>query len=180
MFRRVLQWTSLVCLTIASAHATETDDQWIRGVYTGESPRAIKATEPEAWQQATEIAENTPGAFVLVGTGQSMQPLYSPGTILVLRQLPYAELKRGQTALYRSKDRKIVAHVLVAKARDGWRVQGLNNRIHDMEPVQSDNLVGVVVAAFKPVARSRPVAVATLHPVARPGGTKRRGEVPRL
>lgn len=169
MLRRVWQWIALAGLTVACARATETDTNWIRGVYTGESPRAVQVTEPEAWQRATEIAENTPGAFVLVGSGQSMQPLYSPGTILVLRQLPYAELKRGQTALYRSKESKIVAHVLIAKARDGWRVQGLNNRIHDMEPVLSENLVGVVVAAFKPVTRSRPVSVATLHPATRPG-----------
>jgi signal peptidase I len=158
----MLQWIGLVCLTIAAAHASEADAVWIRGVYTGGSPRPVRVTEPEAWQRAAEIADNTPGAFVLVGTGQSMQPLYSPGTVLVLQQLPFGELKRGQTALYRSKGQKIVAHVLVAKARDGWRVQGLNNRIHDMEPVQSENFVGIVVAAFKPVSRTRSVSLAAL------------------
>ncbi|MFZ5495928.1 MAG: hypothetical protein ACOZE5_11420 [Verrucomicrobiota bacterium] len=128
----------------------------------------MELAEAEAWQRAAEIAENTPGAFVLVGTGRSMQPLYRPGTILVLRQLAFTDLKRGQTALYRSKDRHVVAHVLVAKARDGWRARGLNNRIHDMEPVQADNLVGVVVAAFQPVGRSRSVSLALISPVKPP------------
>jgi signal peptidase I len=166
MFRRVLQSLGLAAL-VATGAARESDETWIRGVYTGESPRPVLTSEPEAWQQASRIADRTPGAFVLVGSGQSMQPLYTPGTILVLRQLPFKELKRGQTVIYRSKENKIVGHVLVAKARDGWRARGLNNRIHDMEPIQSANLVGVVVAAFKPVTRHRPVSVATLRlPVA--------------
>ncbi len=80
-----------------------------------------------------------------------MLPLYEPGTILVLRQLPFAQLKRGQTVLYRNQENKIVAHVLVARTRDGWRAQGLNNRQHDMEPVHEDNLVGVVIAAYRPL-----------------------------
>lgn len=163
MPRRIVQWIGLVSLLALGAAAREIDDCWIRGVYTGESPRPVQVGEPEAWQRAAEIADNTPGAFVLVGSGRSMQPLYQPGTILVLRQLPFSELKRGQTALYRNKDRKVVAHVLVARARDGWRVQGLNNRIHDMEPVKPDNLVGVVVAAFKPLAHVGSVRLAGLH-----------------
>jgi hypothetical protein len=165
MFRRI-PWIGcgLAALLITSGLAGENDHPWIRGIYTGESPRPVSTTEPEAWQQATALADNTASAFVLVGSGWSMQPLYAPGTILVLQQLPYAELKRGQTALYRTKLQKVVAHVLVAKARDGWRAQGLNNAIHDMEPVVADNFVGVVVAAFKPVtAPARPLRLTLLR-----------------
>ncbi len=146
-------WLGMTLL--ASVHASESDEAWIRGVFTGESPRPVAIAEPEAWLQASRIADYTPGAFVLMGSGRSMQPLYAPGTIMVLRQLSFNELKRGQTVLYRSKRNKIVAHVLVAKARDGWRVRGLNNGIHDMEPVRSENLVGVVIAAFKPTVSKR-------------------------
>ena len=153
----------MAALLFTSAIAQEAKQPWIRGIYTGQSPRPVPAAEAEAWQQASILAENTPAAFVLVGLGRSMQPLYAPGTILVLQQLPYAELKRGQTALYRTKQQNIVAHVLVAKARDGWRVQGLNNAIHDMEPVVAENLVGVVVAAFKPVTPARSMQVAMLR-----------------
>jgi signal peptidase I len=170
MTRRFVKCLLLGVTFTAVGFGRETDATWIRGVFTGESPRPVVTSEPEAWQQASSIADDTPGAFVLVGSGHSMQPLYTPGTILVLRQLPFEELKRGQTVLYRSRARKVVAHVLIAKARDGWRVRGLNNRIHDMEPVQTENLVGVVVAAFKPVTvtRSRSASLATLRLPARP------------
>ena len=162
MFRSI-SWLacSMAALLITNAFAREADSPWIRGIYTGQSPRPVTAAE--AWQQASTLAENTPAAFVLVGLGRSMQPLYAPGTILVLQQLPFAELKRGQTALYRTKQKKIVAHVLVTKARDGWRVQGLNNPIHDMEPVVAENFVGVVVAAFNPVAPARSLQLAMIR-----------------
>ncbi len=149
---RCLIFSGLV--TILGAQVTdELNDPWIHGVYTGKSPRPMLVVENEAWQRANELAGLTPGAFVLIGSGDSMQPLYPSGTILVMQPLPYSALERGETALYRSKACKIVAHVLIAKARDGWRVAGLNNRLHDMEPVQGGNLVGVVIAAFMPLRR---------------------------
>lgn len=143
-------------LVVTTAPGRNADNPWIRGVYTGSSPRPVSAALEAAWQKASELAEQTPGAFVLVGSGRSMQPLYNPGTILVLRQATYEELQRGQTVLYRNRAKKVIAHVLVTKARDGWRAQGLNNRSHDMEPVLADNLVGVVVAAFQPVGLTPP------------------------
>ena len=139
----------LSCL-VGVAH--ETDDPWVRGIFTGKSPRPVRVVETEAWRRASELAGVTPGAFVLVGGGESMLPLYEPGTILVMQQRPFEKLERGQTALYRNQAGKVVAHVLITKARDGWRVAGLNNRIHDMEPVLAQNLVGVVIAAFRPLA----------------------------
>ncbi len=135
--------------------ARESDKPWIRGVFTGKSPRAVRLPETDAWQHASAMAERAPNAFVLVGSGLSMQPLYAPGTILVLQRFPYELLEPGQTVLYRNQARKVVAHVLVAKARDGWRVAGLNNHRHDMEPVRVENLVGVVIAAFQPLPAAR-------------------------
>lgn len=130
------------------------ESAWIRGVYTGASPRPVPMEEAQAWRKAGEIAARTQGAFVLAGSGSSMRPLYEPGTILVVRQLAFAKIQRGQTVLYRNQSGRVVAHVLVAPTRDGWRVQGLNNQIHDGEPVRATNLVGVVVAAFKPAPAS--------------------------
>ncbi len=149
--------------TAVGACAGESHGNWIRGIYTGTSPRPQPATEEVAWQTASAFAENTPGGFVLVGSGRSMQPLYEPDTILVLRQLPFSELRRGQTVLYRNRHGKTIAHVLVSKTRDGWRARGLNNPVHDMEPVRADNLVGVVVAAFKPTSRSQAVSFANVQ-----------------
>ncbi|MDQ5978413.1 MAG: signal peptidase [Verrucomicrobiota bacterium] len=150
----------LLLFAAVAARAEDTQRSWIRGIYTGSSPRPQPATESVAWQSASALAESTPGGFVLVGSGRSMQPLYEPDTILVLRQLPYSELRRGQTVLYRNRVGKVIAHVLVTKARDGWRTRGLNNPTHDMEPVQAENLVGVVLAAFKPITRGPSVTFA--------------------
>ena len=104
MFRRRLTaWGGLLMFSAVIGLAGETSDAWIHGIYTGGSPRPVAKAEAEAWQQASTLAENTSTAFVLVGTGRSMHPLYRPGTILVMRKPPYGELKRGQTALYRTK-----------------------------------------------------------------------------
>jgi signal peptidase I len=131
---------------------------WISGVYAGKSPRAIALPATAAWQRARALSTAEPRAFVVVGTGQSMQPLYPPGTLLVLRAVSFSELQAGQTAVYRNQSHHAIAHVLVAKTRDGWRVAGLNNPMHDMEPVVAGNLVGVVIAAYQPL----PEAVLTL------------------
>ena len=162
MFRRapwflsgLLLWSGLIGV------AREIDDPWIRGVFTGLSPRPVPAMETEAWQNASELAQLTSCAFVLVGSGESMQPLYAPGTILVMQQCAYDKLLPGQTALYRNQAGKVVAHVLVTRARDGWRATGLNNRIHDLEPVVAENFVGVVIAAFQPSRNRQSVQVAS-------------------
>ena len=156
MFRRVpcILVGVLFCIGL-SGMAREADDPWIRGVFTGKSPRPVVLVETDAWQRASLVAAKAPYAFVLVGSGQSMLPLYTPGTIMVLQRYPFELLERGQTVLYRNHEQKVVAHVLVAKARDGWRVAGLNNRRQDMEPVSADNLVGVVIAAFQPLPGTR-------------------------
>ena len=163
MFRRVPCFLMGVLLCTGLMGGTrETDDPWIRGVFTGKSPRPVTLAETEAWQRASVVAERAPYAFVLVGSGQSMQPLYHPGTIMVLQRFPFELLERGQTVLYRNHEHKIVAHVLVAKTHDGWRVAGLNNSHQDMEPVLAENLVGVVIAAFQPVPEPVRTQVAAL------------------
>ena len=162
MFRRV-PWivSGFLVLSGLVGTAHETDDVWIRGVYTGRSPRPVTAKETEAWQRASTVADHNFRAFVLVGAGESMQPLYVPGTILVLQQCAFDKIQRGQTALYRNGAGKVVAHVLVTKARDGWRATGLNNRTHDMEPVVAGNFVGIVIAAFQPAPEGRPRQLAS-------------------
>lgn len=138
-------------LTTCVAASDETRDAWIRGVFTGNSPRPEALAESEAWQRTGRIVSTTPDTFTLVGGGQSMQPLYPPGTILVLRAVDFAALRPGQTAVYRNSAQRPVAHVLITKCRDGWRVRGLNNARHDSDAVVADNLLGVVVAAFTPI-----------------------------
>ena len=117
-------WCSglLACGLLTSGHAAAESD-WVRGIYVGLTPRAVSAHLADAWKAATRLAELTDRAFVLVGSGRSMRPLYSPGTILVLQKISYSRLQRGQTVLYRNPEGRTVAHVLVTRTRSGWRAQ---------------------------------------------------------
>lgn len=133
-------WSLLTASLLANE---EGDHSWIRGVFTGNSPRPRLVVAGEA--SGTPVAA---GELLVVGRGRSMLPLYPAGTRLVVRNLPYPALRSGQTVVYRNRAGRVVAHLLVARTRDGWRVRGLNNRLQDMEPVRADNLLGVVVAAY--------------------------------
>lgn len=134
----------------------ETTDPWIRGIFTGRSPRAVACSESDAWRDAIDVVSRTPGSFILQGTGRSMLPLYPPGTLLVIQETTFTELRSGQTVIYRSERQHAVGHVLVAKGRDGWRARGLNNSTHDNEPVTATKVIGVVVAAYLPQESSQP------------------------
>ncbi len=114
------------------------------------SPAAEFATASTARLKAHQAATLIPGAYVVEGRGRSMQPLYQSGTLLVVKPTAYEKLTRGMSVVFRSRNRSIT-HVLVAKTKDGWRTTGLNNRRHDYVCVNSDNIRGVVVAAFTPV-----------------------------
>lgn len=161
-----LRWTTVLLLlgsvvSAASGPLVGTD-RWIAGVYIGRSPRPLIADAAAAWQLADELARQTDGAFVLVGEGDSMNPLYAAGTILVLREVPFTALQRGQTVVFRNIRQRAVAHVLVARTRDGWRTQGVNNAKYDPAPLAADNLVGVVIAAFVPLEPPGLAATPTL------------------
>ena len=90
---------------------------------------------------------------MITGRGNSLAPLYSEGTALVVAQRPCDALQRGMTVVYRNRSNRFVARVLVARAHEGWRSTGLNNRSHVDEDVDATDLVGVVIAAFQPVPR---------------------------
>ena len=80
-----------------------------------------------------------------------MAPLYPSGTVLVISRVSFDELKRGATVIYRNREGRPIAHVLVSLARKGWRTAGLNNPHLDEESVSPENLLGVVTSAYTPV-----------------------------
>lgn len=142
----------LVFVALVSAlPAAQGGPEWIRGVYTKGSPAPKPIPSSLTLSEAQALAARTGGCSVITGRGNSMAPLYPDGTVLVVAQRPYDALQRGMTVVYRNRSNRSVAHVLVARANDGWRVTGLNNRSHDGEGVDAGNLVGVVIAAFQPV-----------------------------
>lgn len=136
----------------ATLQAGHDKGDWIRGIYTKGSPQPRSLPSSLVWSEAHAVAARTEGGMVITGRGNSMAPLYPDGTVLVVAHRNYAELARGMTVVYRNRENRSVAHVLVARANDGWRVAGLNNRTHDGEGVDAANLVGVVVAAFQPIS----------------------------
>lgn len=112
------------------------------------SPTPQLSTVLEAKLRSHQLAVSLPGAFVLKGQGRSMEPLYRDNTVLVVQPVPFARLERGMSVVFRTKDNRSVTHVLVARAKNGWRTMGLNNAHYDRTPVTADNLQGIVVAAY--------------------------------
>ncbi len=166
---RVLRLTAitLALLTISSASfAAERSAKpvkWVRGIYVAETPASQGVPSSLLWAQAEARAAAFNG-ITLRGQGQSMLPLYQPGTVLVVAPVKFDELRRGQTVIYTNSEQRSVAHVLVAKCKTGWRVAGLNNRMHDGEGVTAENLFGVVVEAYHADPHAKVTAVAGLAP----------------
>lgn len=91
-----------------------------------------------------------------------MEPAYCPGTVLVVHPTSLFMLKTGMAVVYRNREGRHVAHVIVAETNHGWVVQGLGNPEPDDECVTAANLVGVVRCAFVPDTRLTPTALASI------------------
>jgi hypothetical protein len=120
-------------------------------LFCGNSPQPIAVARQEAWRYAEQMAAQHEGAFVVRGDGASMAPLYPSGTVLVIEKVSFDQLKRGATVIYRNKDGRPIAHLLVAPSRHGWRTAGLGNKHFDEESVSPENLLGVVTSAYTPI-----------------------------
>jgi hypothetical protein len=115
------------------------------------SPRPVPSTDVgrlQAWQDAEQVSARQAGRETVIGSGDSMRPIYGDRTVLVLAPIDYANLKAGMQIGYVNRHGRRVVHVLLAPGTDGWRVQGLNNESEDRERVTRYNLIGVVYASF--------------------------------
>lgn len=102
----------------------------------------------QAWKDAESIAALGPGRTEVVGSGESMQPVYGDNTILVISKIDYDDLRPGMTVAYINQKNHQVVHQLLAKDTHGWRVQGLNNDVEDDDHVTRENLLGVIYASL--------------------------------
>ena len=102
----------------------------------------------EAWRDAEKVAKADAGRATVIGSGESMRPIYGENTVLVISKIAYDDLKPGMQVAYANSAGRRVVHVLLAKDSQGWRVQGLNNAEEDSERVTRGNLIGVVYASF--------------------------------
>lgn len=121
---------------------------------TAPAPQLGKATPTanmsklQAWKDAELIASLGEGRLEVVGTGDSMAPVYGDNTILVISKIAYPELQSGMTVAYTNQRGHRVVHQLLTKDGLGWRIQGFNNDVEDRERVTQDNLIGVVYASL--------------------------------
>lgn len=112
------------------------------------APPSVVVTRSQAWKDAEALAALDPGRMTVIGSGDSMRPVYGENTVLVLQKVPFESLVVGMNVAYRNQSGRIVLHRLVERVRGDWRVVGLNNEIEDSERVRPDNLLGIVYAAF--------------------------------
>lgn len=117
------------------------------------SPAVESMAARDAWRLAEQYVQRHAGSEVVVGSGDSMLPLYRDRTVLVLQPVAFAELRRSMTVVFIGDRGRPVAHVLTEKTPRGWLATGLGNRESDRTLVRQANLIGVVVRAYSPMAR---------------------------
>lgn len=115
------------------------------------SPVPERVAARDAWRLGEACAAALPLGDVMVGSGDSMMPLYPDRTVIVLHRQTMSELRPGMTVVFIGDRGRPVAHVLVAKTSRGWTARGLANAECDRTLVRSHNYVGTVVRAFLPV-----------------------------
>ena len=121
---------------------------------TAVSPVPESVPPREAWRLAEDYARDHPKCEVLVGSGDSMLPLYRDRTVLVVERVAMAEWRMGMTVIFVGESGWPVAHTLLDKTPRGWRTMGVGNRAPDRTTVRSDNYIGTVVKAFAPAVHS--------------------------
>jgi signal peptidase I len=117
-----------------------------------QTPAPKIVSEGKEMEQAELAAAVIPGAQTFWGVGQSMQPLYTPNTALVVKPVSYDAVKKGMTVVYVKKNGHVVAHSVIDEDGKGYVVQGVNNNEADSESVNEKNMIGVVVAAYSSAA----------------------------
>lgn len=124
--------------------------------------RALDAAEADAARD--------PACFALLGAGRSMEPIYTSGTAIVVREQSFLSLRPGMAVVYRSRHGAYVAHLVLEKSSRGWLALGPNNPEADEELITVRNFVGVIKAAYAPT----PPSLLLAHhgePDLRPHGT---------
>lgn len=114
------------------------------------SPAAKLVGPLELYRIVKEYVDEHPGTGYMVGSGDSMLPLYRDHTVVITERVPLSQLKAGMTAVFLGDSGFPVAHVLVKKTREGWMARGLNNPRCDARRVREDNYIAAVIEAYEP------------------------------
>ena len=112
-------------------------------------PPSVAVAKNQAWRDAEALAALDPTRLTVIGSGESMKPVYGENTVLVLQKVPFESLTEGMNVAYRNEAGRLVLHrLIVRESSRSWRVRGLNNEDEDRERVTPANLLGIVYAAF--------------------------------
>ena len=113
------------------------------------SPSPKRVAPLELYAVAERFVSEHPGTAFMVGTGDSMQPLYKDHTVIITEQIPLRALRPGMTVVFLGDSGCPVAHVLMEETPGGWIAKGVANPACDSRRVSADNYVGVVIGAFE-------------------------------
>lgn len=113
------------------------------------SPRPSIATPAAAWKMAHAYAATRENAEVVLGLGDSMEPLYRNRTLLVIEKPSFTTLQPGMTAVFLGDGGSFVAHTLLRRVRGGWEARGLGNKERDDSLVTPANFRGCVTLAIE-------------------------------
>ncbi|PTY01148.1 hypothetical protein DB354_00455 [Opitutus sp. ER46] len=112
------------------------------------TPASTIVATGEQIRAAEHAAASIPGAEAMWGVGESMAPLYSSRTAIVVAPIKFSDLRKGMTVVYVSRRGNMVCHSLTGDLPKGWIAQGVNNDEEDDDLVTANNLVGVIVGAY--------------------------------
>ncbi len=162
----------LVALGVALSGCTSVTTERRLDLVSRHAPAPTWVAAGQEFTAAEQHAAADPACFTLVGSGNSMRPLYPDRTAIVVREQSFNRLRPGMIVVYRNPDGRYIAHALVEELRKGWIAIGLNNAEPDDELVTKDNYVGVITAAFassQAAPRPETIARSTLQDHVRQG-----------
>ena len=116
------------------------------------SPAPQVVAPLEAVHLADAYVRTHPGTDYMIGSGDSMLPLYKDHTVIVTQKVELADLKAGMTVVFIGDTGFAVAHALVKPTSTGWIAQGVGNAETDRTRVNHDNFIGMVVKAYEPTS----------------------------
>lgn len=99
----------------------------------------------EAFKLGQMVKFADSGAYMARTSGNSMEPVLTKNTIIVVRPIDFDKLEVGMTVGYLNSDGYRVLHRLVRPAgKDAWIAKGINNAREDKDKVTRKNLLGVL------------------------------------
>src|SRR5689334_12691691 len=137
-----------ISLAAASSYAVGIKSERLLASIIKSTPKATLVERGQEMNKAEAAAAEIPGATAFWGVGESMEPLYTSHTAIVVAPVKFKELKKGMTVVYVNRRGRMVAHSLTGDLPKGWIAQGVNNDEEDDDLVTKDNLVGVIVQAY--------------------------------